>query len=164
MTNEQQGEAYGLSLVYSGNFLAKAETDQFDGCRVQLGINPEGFSWELLPGATFQAPEVLMTRSSEGLGGMSRNFHKLLGQRVARGPWRDRERPVLINNWEATYFEFDAKKLLALADEASRAGIELFVLDDGWFGKRDNDRSSLGDWIVDRRKLPAGLDLSLIHI
>lgn len=156
--DETQGEVYGLLLVYSGNFAARAEVDQFDSTRVQLGINPEGFAWRLEPGETFQAPEVLMVRSSEGLGGMSRTFHQLLGRRLARGPWRDRERPVLINNWEATYFGFDSDRLLALGDEAAKAGIELFVLDDGWFGHRDDDRSSLGDWVVDRRKLPAGLD------
>jgi alpha-galactosidase len=155
---ESAGEVYGLSLVYSGNFRALAEVDQFDGVRVQLGINPEGFSWRLGAGETFQAPEVLMVRSSQGLGAMSRTFHGLLGRRVARGPWRDRERPILINNWEATYFDFNAEKLLALAQEASKAGIELFVLDDGWFGHRDNDKTSLGDWVVDRKKLPAGLD------
>ncbi len=157
-TEERQGEVYGLSLVYSGNFSAQAEVDQFDSTRVQLGINPETFTWRLDPGAAFQAPEVLLVRSSEGLGGMSRTFHQLLGRRLARGPWRDRERPILINNWEATYFDFNAEKLLTLADEASRIGIELFVLDDGWFGHRDNDKSSLGDWVVDRKKLPAGLD------
>ena len=155
--DELQGEVYGISLVYSGNFTARAEVDQFDGTRVQLGINPEGFSWRLGPDETFQTPEVLMVRSDEGLGSMSRTFHELLGRRVARGPWRDRERPVLINNWEATYFNFDAEKLLAIADEASRIGIELFVLDDGWFGHRDDDKTSLGDWVVDRRKLPLGL-------
>ena len=157
-TNETQGEVFGFSLVYSGNFRAQAEVDQFSGVRVQLGILPENFTWLLAPGADFQGPEVLMVRSEEGLGGMSRTFHQLLGQRVARGPWRDRERPVLINNWEATYFGFNADRLLALADEASKIGIELFVLDDGWFGHRDNDKSSLGDWVVDRKKLPAGLD------
>jgi len=157
-TNEFQGEVYGIALVYSGNFSALAEVDQFHGVRLQLGINPEGFSWHLEPGASFQAPEVLLVRSDEGLGGMSRTFHKLLGQRVARGPWRDRERPVLINNWEATYFAFDTAKLLAIADEAAKIGIELFVLDDGWFGHRDDDRTSLGDWMVDKRKLPAGLE------
>ncbi len=155
--DEFRGEVYGFSLVYSGNFTARVEVDQFDGARVQLGINPEGFSWRLDPGEGFQTPEVLMVRSAEGLGGMSRTFHELLGRRVARGPWRDRERPVLVNNWEATYFDFDAEKLLAIADEASHIGIELFVLDDGWFGHRDDDKTSLGDWVVDPRKLPLGL-------
>jgi alpha-galactosidase len=156
--DEVLGEVYGLSLVYSGNFTARAEVDQFDTTRVQLGINPEGFTWRLEPGAQLQAPEVLLVRSDSGLGGLSRTFHSLLGRRVARGPWRDRERPVLINNWEATYFNFDAAKLLALADEAARAGVELFVLDDGWFGHRDDDKTSLGEWVADRRKLPAGLE------
>jgi len=157
-TDEGQGEVWGLSLVYSGNFRALAEVDQFGRTRVQVGLPAEGFSWRLEPGAVFQTPEVLMVRSSQGLGGLSRTYHELLGRRVARGPWRDRERPVLINNWEATYFGFDADKLLALADRASAAGIELFVLDDGWFGRRDDDTTSLGDWVVDRRKLPAGLE------
>jgi alpha-galactosidase len=148
-SDERSGEVYGLSLVYSGNFAAGAEVDQFEGTRVQLGINPEGFSWCLEPGAEFQAPEVLMVRSGQGLGGMSRTFHKLLGQRVARGPWRDRDRPVLINTREAASSTFDAGKLLDIADEAARIGIELFVLDDG---------TSLGDWVSDRQKLPAGLD------
>jgi len=157
-TDETHGEVFGFSLVYSGNFSARAEVDQFGSTRVQLGLHPEGFSWRLETESEFQSPEVLMVRSEQGFGEMSRTFHKLLGQRVARGPWRDRERPVLINNWEATYFAFDAKKLLAIADEASRIGIELFVLDDGWFGHRDDDTTSLGDWVVDRRKLPEGLD------
>jgi alpha-galactosidase len=154
---EAEGEVFGFSLVYSGNFLALAEVDSFGGTRVQMGIQPEGFSWRLGPGEEFCTPEVLMVRSGEGFGGLSRTFHRLLGERVARGPWRDRERPILINNWEATYFGFDDRKLLSLADAAAAAGIELFVLDDGWFGHRDDDRSSLGDWVVDRRKLPAGL-------
>jgi len=156
-TDEDHGEVHGFSLVYSGNFRALAEVDQWSTTRVQLGILPEGFSWHLAPGETFQTPEVLMVRCSQGLGTMSRTFHELLGRRVARGPWRDRERPILINNWEATYFDFNAERLLSLADEASKAGIELFVLDDGWFGHRDDDRTSLGDWVVDPRKLPAGL-------
>jgi alpha-galactosidase len=157
-TTETQGEVFGFSLVYSGNFRALAEVDSFGGTRVQLGIQPEGFSWRLGPGDQFWTPEVLMVRSGEGLGGLSRTFHRLMGERVARGPWRDRERPVLINNWEATYFGFGTDKLLGLADAAAAVGIELFVLDDGWFGHRDDDKTSLGDWVVDRRKLPGGLD------
>ncbi len=157
-TDEAHGEAYGFSLVYSGNFLAEAEVDPYGTTRVRLGIEPETFDWRLDPGATFTTPEAIVAYSDAGLGTLSDAFHGLFRERLARGPWRDRPRPVLINNWEATYFDFDADKLVRIAASAHELGVELFVLDDGWFGKRDDDTTSLGDWVVDRRKLPAGID------
>lgn len=156
-TNERQGEVYGFSLIYSGNFAAEAEVDQFGTTRVSLGINPFDFSWKLEPGEAFQTPEAVLVYSAEGLGGMSRTFHKLYRTRLCRGVHRDLERPILVNNWEATYFDFNADKIEAIAKKGGELGIELFVLDDGWFGKRDSDNSSLGDWFEDRRKLPNGL-------
>lgn len=156
--DEDQGDVFGFSLVYSGNFEAKAEVDQFDTTRVSLGINAFDFSWLLMPGESFQTPEAVMVYSSEGLGGMSRTYHKLYRTRLCRGIHRDQERPILVNNWEATYFNFNADKIEAIASTAAELGIELFVLDDGWFGKRDDDTSSLGDWVVDRNKLPRGLE------
>lgn len=157
-TTENQGEVYGFSLVYSGNFIAQAEVDHFDVTRITMGINPFDFSWTLNKGESFQSPEAIMVYSQEGLNGMSQSFHRLLRERIARGFWRDRERPVLINNWEATYFDFDEEKLVAIAKEASKLGFELFVLDDGWFGERNGDNSSLGDWFVNKKKLPNGLE------
>lgn len=157
-TTEDSGEVFGFNFVYSGNFLAQAEVDQFSNTRVTMGINPFDFSWKLDPGEGFQAPEVVMVYSDEGLGSMSRTFHELYRTRLVRGTYRDKERPILVNNWEATYFDFNEEKILEIARAGSELGIELFVLDDGWFGKRDDDRSSLGDWFVDREKLPNGLD------
>lgn len=154
---EESGEVYGFNLVYSGNFLAQVEVDQYRIARVGLGIHPFDFSWLLEPGETFQTPEAVMVFSAAGLGGMSRTFHQLYRTRLCRGQYRDKERPVLINNWEATYFDFDAAKIEGIANTARDLGIELFVLDDGWFGKRNDDRSSLGDWFVNREKLPLGL-------
>jgi alpha-galactosidase len=155
---EEQGDVYGFSFVYSGNFLASVEVDQFHTTRVGMGINPFDFQWLLESGASFQAPEVVMVYSSTGLTGMSHTYHELYRTRLCRGKFRDASRPVLINNWEATYFNFNAEKIEAIAAAGSELGIELFVLDDGWFGKRDNDKSSLGDWFVDRKKLPNGLE------
>lgn len=155
---EENGEVYGFSLVYSGSFLAQAEVDQYKTTRVSLGINPFDFSWLLKPTETFQTPEVVMVYSSNGLGEMSRTYHKLYRKRLCRGIYRDKTRPILVNNWEATYFDFNAEKIENIGKAAKELGIELFVLDDGWFGKRDNDNSSLGDWFVDRNKLPNGLD------
>ncbi|MDQ1912581.1 alpha-galactosidase [Paenibacillus sp. GD4] len=157
-TDEQHGEVFGFSLVYSGSFLAQAEVDPYSTTRVVMGINPFDFSWLLGPGEAFQSPEAVLVYSGEGLGRMSRTYHKLYRTRLCRGPHRDRTRPVLVNNWEATYFNFTADKIEAIASVGKELGIELLVLDDGWFGKRDNDRSSLGDWFVDRKKLPHGLE------
>lgn len=156
-TTEHQGEVYGVSLVYSGNFLAQVEVDHYDVTRLMIGINPFDFNWRLENKETFQTPEVVMVYSADGLNGMSQTFHRLYRTRLARGKWRDRERPVLINNWEATYFNFDEQKIFELAKSSEELGVELFVLDDGWFGKRDDDTTSLGDWSVDPRKLPNGI-------
>lgn len=155
--DEDQGEAYGFSLVYSGSFVAQAEVDPYGTTRVVMGINSFDFSWLLEPGQTFQTPEAVLVYSAEGIGGMSRTYHKLYRTRLCRGQFRDRHRPILINNWEATYFNFNADKIEELARVGKELGLELLVLDDGWFGKRDNDKSSLGDWFVDRNKLPQGM-------
>lgn len=155
--DEFQGQVYGFSLVYSGNFLAQTEVDNYDTARVLMGIHPNGFKWTLGKGESFQTPEMVMVYSEAGLNGMSQTFHKLYRTRLARGTWRDKVRPILINSWEAFYFDFDAPKLLGLADAAADLGIELFVLDDGWFGKRDDSTSSLGDWYPNEEKLKGTL-------
>jgi len=156
--DETRGDVYGVSLVYSGSFTAGVEVDQFHAPRLFIGINPFDFGWRLKPGESFQTPEAVLVFSAEGLGGMSRKFHDLYRSRLCRGTFRDKTRPILVNNWEATYFDFNADKIEAIARAGKELGIELFVLDDGWFGKRDSDNSSLGDWFVDRRKLPNGLE------
>jgi alpha-galactosidase len=156
-TCEDKGAAYGFSFIYSGNFLAQVNVDEYRTTRVLMGINPFDFSWLLEPGEAFQAPEVVSVYSATGLGQLSRNFHCLYRSRLARGRHRDAERPILINNWEATYFDFDTDKIESIARAGSEVGIELLVLDDGWFGRRDRDDSSLGDWVVDSKKLPHGL-------
>ena len=157
-TTETDGEVFGFSLVYSGNHLEEVEVGMFDTARVRLGISPNTFSWTLEPGDAFATPEAVLTYSNAGLGAMSDAFHALYRERLARGRWRDAPRPVLLNTWEAAYFDFDETRLLDIAAAARDLGIELFVLDDGWFGARDSDDSSLGDWVVDRRKLPGGID------
>lgn len=155
---EEFGEVYGFSLVYSGSFSAQVEVDQYDTTRVTMGLNPFDFTWLLEPGQSFQTPEAVMVFSAEGLGGMSRRYHKMYRTRLCRGQFRDATRPVLVNNWEATYFNFNADKIEQIASAGRDLGIELFVLDDGWFGKRNDDTTSLGDWVVDKNKLPDGLE------
>ncbi len=155
---EELGEVYGFSLVYSGNFLASAEVDQYKTTRVAMGINPFDFTWELEAGDDFVTPEVVMVYSGKGIGEMSRTYHRLYRNRLARGMYRNAERPVIINNWEATYFDFTEEKLIALAKAAAPLGVEMLVLDDGWFGKRNSDNCSLGDWFVNKEKLPGGLN------
>lgn len=154
---EKSGEVIGASLVYSGDFLAQVEVDNFDVTRLLMGIHPTGFEWRLEPGEVFQTPEALLVYSEHGLNGMSQTFHKLFRTRLARGVWRDKERPILINNWEATYLDFNEEKILSLAKDAKELGIELLVLDDGWFGKRNDVKSSLGDWYPNLEKLPNGI-------
>lgn len=156
--DEYHGDVYGFSLVYSGNFLAQAEVNRYQQTRVTMGINPFDFNWKLEPSESFQTPEVVMVYSDSGLNNMSQVYHSLYRTRLARGKYRDQVRPILINNWEATYFDFTTDKLLKLVKEASELGIELFVLDDGWFGHRNDDTSSLGDWFVNEDKLSGGLE------
>lgn len=155
--NEENGDVFGFSFVYSGNFTAQAEADQFNMTRVQVGLNPDCFAWKLAAGESFCTPEVVMVRSGNGLGGMSRIYHDLYRNNLCRGTWKTKERPIVINNWEATFFDFTPEKLFNLADAGVKAGMELFVLDDGWFGNRNDDRRSLGDWNVNETKLPGGL-------
>jgi Alpha-galactosidase len=155
--DEDSGEAFGFSLVYSGNFLGQVEADSFGRARIMMGIHPDAFNWTLKPGETFQTPEAVLVYSSEGLNAMSQTFHDLYRTRLARGYWRDRDRPVILNNWEATGFDFNEERILKMATSAKDLGIELFVLDDGWFGKRNNDAAGLGDWYANREKLPGGV-------
>ncbi len=155
--SEDSGEVFGFNFVYSGNFEARIDVDYMESARFSMGINPYNFSWNLEAGASFTAPEVVMVYSKDGLGAMSRTFHDLYRERLCRGEWKDKPRPIVINNWEATYFDFDEKKLCALADAAKDAGVEMFVLDDGWFGNRFDDRRALGDWVVNTQKLKGGL-------
>ena len=155
---ERQGSVWAMALEYSGSFLATAEVNNFDCARMSIGLNPDVCRWQLESGASFQTPEALMVYSGNGLNGMSHIFHDVIRTRIVRGVWRDRPRPILINNWEATYFSFNEELILDIARTAKKIGVELFVLDDGWFGKRDTDNCSLGDWVVDRRKLPGGID------
>ena len=155
--DEFQGEAIGFSLIYSGNFLARAEVDSYGTTRFTMGIHPEWFNWKLSPEETFQTPEAVMVYTDKGLNHLSQTFHRLYRERLARGYWRDRERPILINNWEATYFDFNEEKLLQIAQKAKDCGVELFVLDDGWFGQRNGEHTGLGDWFVNSEKLPDGI-------
>lgn len=157
-TTEQSGEVFAFQFIYSGNFLIQAEVDHYDATRVQVGIHPFGFKWELKADESFQTPEVVLVYSDQGLNGMSQAFHNLYREHLIPQQWRNEERPILINNWEATYFDFNEEKLVNIAKSAKELGIELFVLDDGWFGKRNDDTTSLGDWQEDRTKLPQGLE------
>jgi len=152
-----QGKVYGVNLIYSGNFSALIQRNQFDSLRVMTGINSENFCWKLNKGESFESPQAVLTFSSQGLNGMSQAFHKLYHKHLIRSPFKDKMRPILINNWEATYFNFDTQKLIDIAREASKDGIEMLVMDDGWFGHRSFDDSSLGDWFVNEEKLKGGL-------
>ena len=154
---QTSGEVYAMNLVYSGNFIAQTDGLVNDDVIMQIGINPDDFCWKLLPGESFTAPETVMVYSSQGLGGMTRTFHDLYRGHLIRGKYKDRKRPVLLNNWEATYFNFNTEKLLDIARSASKCGIEMLVMDDGWFGNRFDDHRALGDWVVNEEKLPGGL-------
>lgn len=156
-TGEDFGRAWGFNLVYSGNHCGVAERSNHDLVRIQLGINPHCFDWTVRPGERFEAPEAVMTFSERGFNGLSANFHDFVNNNIVRGIWKNVERPVLINNWEACFFKFDREKLLKLARRAKSIGVELFVLDDGWFGARDSDTAGLGDYDVNLKKLPGGL-------
>lgn len=157
-TTEHHGDVWAMNFVYSGSFLACANVDNRDNTRMAIGLNPDCFRWRLRPGETFVSPEAVLVYSPDGLNGMSQLYHALYRTRLVRGAWRDRVRPILVNNWEGTYFDFTPEKLLAIAERAKELGIELFVLDDGWFGKRNSDNCSLGDWVVNREKLPCGIE------
>ncbi len=150
---EQLGEAYGFSFVYSGNFSAQCEVDAYCQTRMIMGLEDTDFGWHMECGEVFYAPEVVMAYSDEGLGGMSRVYHKLYRYNLCRGKYKTAKRPLLVNNWEGTYMDFTGDKLVSIARDAADLGIELFVLDDGWFGERNNDKSSLGDWFVNEKKL-----------
>ncbi|WP_303973751.1 alpha-galactosidase [Streptococcus merionis] len=156
-TTESQGKVYGFSLIYSGNFQAQIELDNYDYLRIQLGINPFQFQWQLRSGETFVSPEAVAVFSSHGLNGMSQAFHNLFRRHLIRSSWKDVPRPVLLNSWEAAYFDFDEKKILDIAGASKELGVELFVLDDGWFGSRNSDKGSLGNWTENCEKLPRGL-------
>lgn len=156
--DEFQGEAMGFSLVYSGNFLAQAEVDTHGSTRMLMGIHPDGFDWKLEKGESFQTPEAVMVYTDKGLNHLSQTYHKLYQRRLARGYWRDKARPILINNWEATYFDFAEERIVEIAKKAKECGVELFVLDDGWFGQRSSDKAGLGDWVANRDRLPEGIE------
>ena len=162
--DEDHGLCYGAMLLYSGNFQAVAEVDQFENARLVMGINPYQFSWTLEPGEAFTAPEAALVCSPSGFGPMSRQFHRGIRRSLIRDPWGDRRKPVLINHWEATEMYFDADKLAAIAQEAAPLGMELFVMDDGWFGARNDDNAGLGDWFVNEKKLPGGLEALVSRI
>ena len=155
--SQDTGKVYGFSFVYSGNFEAGVCKSQFGSLRTYMGIGSKNFRWKLESGESFQAPEVVMTYSGNGLGKMTRTLHDLYRTHLIRSSYKDKERPILINNWEATYFDFDSDKLLAIARQAKESGIEMLVMDDGWFGERNDDNSSLGDWFVNENKLKGGL-------
>ncbi len=154
---EDYGEVYGFNLVYSGNHYESVEKSPYGKVRFLTGINPTAFEWKLSKGESFLTPEAVMTYSSMGYNGMSGQMHDFVSEHILRGPWKDRLRPVLLNSWEASYFKISEGKLLRLARRAKEAGIELFVMDDGWFGERNDDTSSLGDWFPDTAKLPGGV-------
>ena len=162
--DENQGEVYGFNLVYSGNFDITADVDYYECTRVNIGINPDGFNWHLEAGEEFQTPEAVLVFSAEGIGEMSRIFHRLYNNNLIRGRWKTEKRPLLINSWEAAYFSFDTDKLVSFAERAKEVGIEMLVMDDGWFGVRNSDNCSLGDWYVNEDKLPGGLGVLIDRV
>jgi len=155
--DETNGEVYGFNLIYSGNHSTVAQMDWAGRLRIQQGISDQSFSWLLEPGEEFLTPQTVITYSDAGFQKLSHNYHDLYRNHLMRSKWADQQRPILINSWEGCYFDFDEPKLLAMAENAKKAGIQLFVLDDGWFGKRNDAKSSLGDWFINRQKLPDGL-------
>lgn len=152
-TSEAAGDCYGMMLVYSGDYAAEIEMDQMNRTRLVMGINPDTFSWKLEAGDSFSTPEVIMGFAFEGLTALSQMYHRFIRSNICRGLYKNSRRPVLVNNWEGTYFDFTHDKLADIAKEAKKLGIEMFVLDDGWFGKRDDDYSGLGDWYVNEKKV-----------
>lgn len=157
-TTERSGFCVGAVLLYSGGFQTQIERDQLDQVRIVMGIHPDTFAWHLGAGESFYAPEVILSCSERGFSELSHRFHHVIRNHVCRGKYKLSKRPVLVNNWEATYFDFDSTKIEEIAKQAAELGIDMMVLDDGWFGKRDSDCSGLGDWVVNEKKLQGGLD------
>lgn len=155
--DEDHGDAYGFNLVYSGSFSALVECDYNNSSRLIMGINPNGFTWKLSPNETFYTPEAVCVYSPDGIGEMSRIFHRFYNKHLIRGRYKTEKRPVLVNSWEAAYFDINSEKLLDFARAAKEIGIEMLVMDDGWFGRRNDDTTSLGDWYVNKQKFPDGL-------
>lgn len=156
-TTEDAGECFGFNLIYSGNHYEACEFNAFGKLRLVSGINPMGFSYQIGVGESFESPEAVMTYSPDGYNGMSQNMHAFVRECIVSGTWKKKERPVLLNSWEAAYFDINERKLLKLAKTAKEVGVELFVMDDGWFGERNDDKTSLGDWYVNPKKLPDGV-------
>ena len=156
-TTEDFGDCYGINLIYSGNHYEAAEVNSYGKTRVVSGINPQSFMFVVAPGEKFEAPEAVLSYSNQGFNGMSGQMHQFVRNHIVRGQWKDKTRPVLLNSWEASYFHINERTLVNLAKAGKEAGIELFVMDDGWFGERNDDTSSLGDWDVNKKKLPGGL-------
>lgn len=154
---EDNGECIGAFFVYSGSFITQIEYDQLRQTRLVMGLNPDLFRWHLLPGEEFETPETVMTYSHSGFAKLSHNFHKVIRENICRSKYKLSERPVLINNWEATYFDFNSDKILKIAEQSAKLGVDMLVLDDGWFGNRNNDCSGLGDWFVNEEKLKGDL-------
>ena len=150
---EDHGSCYGMIFVYSGNFLCEAEKDQYDQTRVIMGLHSDLFHYPLEPGETLVVPETILGYTEKGFGALSRCFHRCIREHICRGKYKDRTRPVLLNSWEASYFDFNGEGICRLAEASARLGIDMVVMDDGWFGKRDDDNSGLGDWYVNEEKL-----------
>ncbi len=157
-TSEDFGDCYGFNLIYSGNHYECVEVNGYGKTRIVTGINPQSFCFLIGEGECFEAPEAVLSYSHEGYNGLSRHMHQFVREHIVRGEWKHKIRPVLLNSWEASYFDINERKLLALAKAGKEVGVELFVMDDGWFGTRDDDFQSLGDWEVNRKKLPNGVD------
>lgn len=155
--NQKSGDVYGMHFIYSGNFIAETELNHQDSIRMTIGIHPDGFNWVLAPSEVFETPEAVLVYSDQGIGKMTRTYHDLYRNHLIRSKYLHKERPILINSWEATYFDFDSDKLIAIAKEAKELGIEMLVLDDGWFGNRNHDECGLGDWYVNEEKIEGGL-------
>lgn len=156
-TTDDAGEVFGFNLIYSGDFLDQVEVDQWNTSRVLVGINPDEFEWQLEPAKEFQTPEAVMTYTADGMNQLSQQLAAFYEEHLVNAKYKRMERPILVNNWEATYFDFTDKKLMPIVKQAKKLGIEMFVLDDGWFGHRNDDKSSLGDWFADLKKLPKGI-------
>ncbi|MCI8788876.1 MAG: alpha-galactosidase [Lachnospiraceae bacterium] len=163
-TGEDGGDCYGMMFVYSGNFMCEAERDQFGQTRVMMGLQSDLFHYPLQPGEALALPEVVLGYTGSGLGELSRMFHGVIRNHICRGEYRDRIRPVLLNSWEASYFDFNADTICALAESAAELGIDMVVMDDGWFGKREDDNSGLGDWLVNEKKLGCTLGEMIARI